>query len=238
MRPPRGPPRPRAISRGRRTTRWPRQCAARPDRFAGYRELRSQYQRRGAAAEFERCVTVLGLAGVMIDGTTDGLFLDDPRFEPVLATAERLGFPIYLHPAPPPGPVFKAYFSGLPEAVARSLSISGYGWHAEMGFRALRLIVAGVFDRFPGLQVIIGHMGEFIPYCLAAARPAAGTHGDPSEARDRRLFPQQFPYYDERLFHPAALPMRGGSSWDRIAYFSRWTIHTARTPRAGASSTL
>lgn len=110
---------------------------------------------------------MLGLAGVMIDGTTDGLFLDDPRFEPVLATAERLGFPIYLHPAPPPGPVFKAYFSGLPEAVARSLSISGYGWHAEMGLHALRLIVAGVFDRFPGLQVIIGHMGEFIPYCLA-----------------------------------------------------------------------
>ena len=94
-------------------------------------------------------------------------FLDDPRFEPLLAEAERLDVPLYLHPAPPPRQVYDTYYAGLPEAVAYSLSISGWGWHAEMGLHSLRLVVAGVFDRFPKLQIIIGHMGEFIPYCLA-----------------------------------------------------------------------
>ena len=138
----------------------------RPDRFAGFATL-SLLDPDGAAVELERCVARLGLVGAMIDGTTEGQFLDDPRFEPVLAAAASLGAPIYLHPAPPPAQVYQAYYGGLPDAVAHALSISGYGWHAEIGLHSLRLIVAGVFDRFPKLQVIIGHMGEFIPYCLA-----------------------------------------------------------------------
>jgi predicted TIM-barrel fold metal-dependent hydrolase len=137
-----------------------------PQRFAGFAALALQ-DPEGAAAELDRCVTKLGFVGAMIDGTIDGQFLDNPRFEPVLAAAERLDVPLYLHPAPPPSRVFEAYYSGLPEAVAYSLSISGWGWHAEMGLHSLRLAVAGVFDRFPKLQIIIGHMGEFIPYCLA-----------------------------------------------------------------------
>ncbi len=137
-----------------------------PRRFSGFAALALQDPEK-AAMELERCVTKLGFAGAMIDGTVGGLFLDDRRFEPVLAAAERLSVPIYLHPAPPPEPVRAAYYGGLPEALAYSLSISGWGWHAEMGLHSLRLIVAGVFDRFPGLQIIIGHMGEFIPYCLA-----------------------------------------------------------------------
>ncbi len=135
-------------------------------RFAGFAAVALQDPER-AAAELERCVTQLGFVGVMIDGTFDGQFLDNPRFEPVLAAAERLGVPIYLHPAPPPHSVYKAYYSGLPDVVAHALSIAGWGWHAEMGLHSLRLVVSGVFDRFPKLQVIIGHMGEFIPYCLA-----------------------------------------------------------------------
>jgi hypothetical protein len=137
-----------------------------PKRFAGFAALALQAPEK-AALELERCVTKLGLVGAMLDGTIGGFFLDDRRFEPVLATAERLSVPIYIHPAPPPASVREAYYQGLPESVAYSLSISGWGWHAEMGLHTLRLIVAGVFDRFPGLQIIIGHMGEFIPYCLA-----------------------------------------------------------------------
>lgn len=138
----------------------------RPSRFAGFAALPLQDPEE-AAAELERCVAKLGFVGAMIDGSSDGLFLDNPRFEPILAAAEKLGAPIYLHPAPPPGQVYKAYYGGLPEGVAHALSISGFGWHAEMGLHSLRLIVAGVFDRFPKLQMIIGHMGEFLPYCLA-----------------------------------------------------------------------
>ena len=137
-----------------------------PQRFAGFAAL-SLRDPDGAAVELERCVTRLGFVGAMIDGTIDGQFLDNRRFGPVLAAAEKLDVPLYLHPAPPPRSVFEAYYTGLPDAVAHSLSIAGWGWHAEMGLHSLRLVVSGVFDRFPKLQIIIGHMGEFIPYCLA-----------------------------------------------------------------------
>ena len=137
-----------------------------PRRYAGFASLALE-DPEGAAAELERCVTKLGLVGAMIDGTIDGQFLDHARFEPLLAAAEKLDVPLYLHPAPPPRPVYEAYYGGLPEAVAHSLSIAGWGWHAETGLHSLRLVVSGVFDRFPKLQIIIGHMGEFIPYCLA-----------------------------------------------------------------------
>ena len=121
----------------------------------------------GAAAELERCVERLGFAGALVDGTTDGLFLDDPRFLPVFEAADHLGVPIYLHPAPPPKSVREAYYSGLPELVGFALSIAGWGWHAETGLHTLRLICSGLFDRFPRLQMIIGHMGEGLPYALA-----------------------------------------------------------------------
>ncbi|HUJ74945.1 MAG TPA: amidohydrolase family protein, partial [bacterium] len=137
-----------------------------PRRFAGFGALALE-DPDAAASELGRCITKLGFVGAMVDGTIDGQFLDNPRFQPVLAEAERLGAPLYLHPAPPPAAVIKAYYSGLPESVAFPLSIAGWGWHAEMGLHSLRLVVSGVFDRFPRLQVIIGHMGEFIPYCIA-----------------------------------------------------------------------
>lgn len=162
-----------------------------PRRFSGFAALALQDPEK-AAMELERCVAKLGFAGAMIDGTVGGLFLDDRRFEPVLAAAERLSVPIYLHPAPPPEPVRSAYYSGLPEALAYSLSISGWGWHAEMGLHSLRLIVAGVFDRFPGLQVIIGHMGEFIPYCLARSDMQLSRAAPQLERRVSEYFHSNF----------------------------------------------
>jgi predicted TIM-barrel fold metal-dependent hydrolase len=105
----------------------------------------------------------------LINGTTNGLFLDHPTFAPVLEAAQALNVPIYLHPAPPPPTVQDAYFSGLPEPYGFMLSIAGWGWHTETGLHALRMIVAGVFDRFPQLQIIIGHMGEDLPFSLARA---------------------------------------------------------------------
>ena len=138
---------------------------AHPDRLGGFAALALK-DPAAAAAELERCVTRLGFAGALVNGTTGGLFLDDPRFLPVFEAAVHLGVPIYLHPAPPPEPVRQAYFSGLGEA-GQLLSIAGWGWHAETGLHTLRLIVAGLFDRLPALQLIIGHMGEGLPYALA-----------------------------------------------------------------------
>jgi hypothetical protein len=140
----------------------------RPDRFAAFALLAMQDPER-AAAELERCVVKLGFKGALISGTIDDRFLDDPVFEPVLAQAERLDVPLYLHPAPPPAAVYKAYFSGLPDDIAGSLATSAWGWHVETGLHSLRLVVAGVFDRFPKLQVIIGHMGENLPFSLVRA---------------------------------------------------------------------
>jgi predicted TIM-barrel fold metal-dependent hydrolase len=139
-----------------------------PDRYAGFAILPLQ-EPEAAAAELERAVTKLGMKGTLINGTINGHFLDDAHFRPILAAAEALGVPIYLHPAPPPPAVFEAYYHGLPAEVAGSLARAGWGWHVETGLHSLRLVVAGVFDRYPKLQVIIGHMGENLPFSLARA---------------------------------------------------------------------
>ena len=141
-------------------------CVAHSDRFAGFATL-PMTKPEAAADELERAVRSLGLKGPMIYGTTNGRFLDDPAFLPVLERAAALSVPIYLHPAEPSTPVREAYYTSLDPAVGVVLATSGWGWHSEVGLHALRLILAGVFDRLPTLQIIIGHMGEMIPLMLA-----------------------------------------------------------------------
>ncbi len=137
-----------------------------PARLGGFAALALKHP-ASASIELERCITQLGFSGAMLDGTTEGLFLDDPRFLPVWEAAAHLNIPVYLHPAPPPDPVNQTYFSGLPGEAGHLLAIAGWGWHAENGLHTLRLILSGLFDRLPGLQLIIGHMGEGLPYALA-----------------------------------------------------------------------
>lgn len=139
---------------------------ANPTRLAGFSMLALK-DPATAAAELERCINKLGFAGALVDGTSDGLFLDDPRFLPVFEAAAHLNVPIYLHPAPPPASVQQAYYTGLPGDLGYLLSVAGWGWHSETALHTLRLIVSGLFDRLPTLQLIIGHMGEGLPYALA-----------------------------------------------------------------------
>ncbi len=144
--------------------------AEHPEHFAGFATL-AMKDPASAAKELERCTQRLGFKGALLDGTVDGEFLDQPKFLPVWEAAAALNVPIYLHPAPPPRAVREAYYSGLPgkdaEAVGYLLSIAGWGWHSETALHTLRLIVSGLFDRLPALQLIIGHMGEGLPYALA-----------------------------------------------------------------------
>jgi predicted TIM-barrel fold metal-dependent hydrolase len=135
---------------------------ANPTRLAAFASLALK-DPESAAKELERCVQTLHFPGALLDGTTGGLFLDDPRFTPIFEAAVALNVPIYLHPAPPP----ESVFTGLPEGVGQMLSIAGWGWHAETALHTLRLITSGLFDRFPTLQLIIGHMGEMLPMALA-----------------------------------------------------------------------
>lgn len=139
--------------------------AAHRDRFAGFATL-PMSEPDAAAAELERAIRSLGFKGAFVNGTTNGRFLDDPVFWPVLERAVALDVPIYIHPAAPPAVVWDAYYSGFHPAVSFMLATAGWGWHSEVGIHSLRLILAGVFDRLPGLQIIIGHMGEMIPFML------------------------------------------------------------------------
>ena len=139
-----------------------------PDRFAGFATLPTP-DPDAAAAELERTVTGHGFKGAMINGHTDGRFLDDEKFWPVFERAEALGVPVYLHPTYPTAQAMEVYYQGFDDQVSATLATSGWGWHAETGLHVLRIILGGVFDRFPGLQMIIGHMGENLPFSLARA---------------------------------------------------------------------
>ncbi len=142
--------------------------AAHPTRFGGFAAL-STPEPASCAKELERAVTDLGFCGAMIHGHANGVFCDAGDLWSLFEAAEDLGVPLYLHPTPPVPAVFDAYYGDLAPDVAQVLSTSGWGWHAETGLHALRLIVAGVFERFPRLQIIIGHMGEDVPFSLARA---------------------------------------------------------------------
>jgi len=147
--------------------------AAHPDRFSGFAALPTA-DPPAAAAELERAVRTLGLVGAMVNGRTLERFLDEEFFWPIFESAEALGVPIYLHPMPPPKAVYDIYYAGFGDDVGFMLGAGAWGWHVEVGLHALRLVLAGVFDRFPALQVIIGHMGEVIPFMLARASGVLG----------------------------------------------------------------
>ena len=137
-----------------------------PDRFAGFATLPTPAP-QAAADELERAVSRLGFKGALINGHTQGRFLDDRFFWPIFERAQRLEVPIYLHPSEPPAAVRYAYYDGLPPQAAQMLATAAWGWHVDTGLHVLRLIVGGVFEEFPRLQVIIGHMGEALPFMLA-----------------------------------------------------------------------
>jgi 2,3-dihydroxybenzoate decarboxylase len=133
-------------------------CRRYPERFTGMAACAPQ-DPQAAAREIERAVTRLGMRAVIINSHTHGEYLDHPKFAPILEAAEALDTPIYIHPNTPPrsmiGPLLEA---GLDGAI--------FGFGVETGMHALRLITSGTLDRFPKLQVIIGHMGEALPFWL------------------------------------------------------------------------
>jgi predicted TIM-barrel fold metal-dependent hydrolase len=139
-----------------------------PDRYSGFAKL-NLMDPEAAAVELERAVTQLGLKGATWNGRCNGHYLDHPSFFPVWEMAEHLDVPIYLHPGVPSQALVKALYSELPEGVIGTVALAGWGWHMENGFHALHLVLSGLFDRFPKLQIIIGHMGEGIPFALERA---------------------------------------------------------------------
>jgi uncharacterized protein len=137
-----------------------------PTRFAGFAALPTA-DPPAAADELERAVGKHGFVGALINGHCQGRHLDDEFFWPILERAEALGVPLYLHPTPPPEPVVELVYGGnYAPSVTTLFSTVAWGWHIETAIHVLRLILSGAFDRFPQLQLIIGHMGEALPFML------------------------------------------------------------------------
>jgi uncharacterized protein len=138
------------------------QISRHPDRFRGFATL-PLHDPAVAADEFGRCVEELGFVGALVMGTCGGRFLDDKRFAPVLAAAERADLPIYVHPGVPGPDVIASYYTGdWSDTVGFTFARSGFGWHVEAGIHVLRLILSGALDRHPRLKLISGHWGEFV----------------------------------------------------------------------------
>jgi len=134
------------------------EVAKRPDRYSGFGHLPMQ-DARAAADELERCMGELKFCGAMINGHTNGEYLDHPSLYPFWERAEALGATIYIHPTDPlsPSPAL-AGVDGLRRAT--------WEWGFETGSHALRLVFSGLFDRFPRAKVALGHLGETLPYLL------------------------------------------------------------------------
>src|SRR5580704_7201257 len=135
-----------------------------PDRFAAFAALPTA-DPRAAADELERSVTRLGFKGAMIHGLTNGVFHDDKRFWPIFERAQALDVPIYIHPAYPHPAVIDAYYK---EYVREwpTFAIEGWGFAVETATQGLRMILSRVFDTYPGLKIILGHMGEGLAFYM------------------------------------------------------------------------
>jgi uncharacterized protein len=139
--------------------------AKHPKRLSGFAALPIATPDQ-AAKELERRVGEQAFAGAVINGHQRGRYLDDKFFRPVLEAAEALGAPIYLHPTRPPRPVIDASYGGFAPLVTEMLAGPGFGWHIETTVHVLRMVLGGVFDHFPKLQIVIGHMGEGLPFFM------------------------------------------------------------------------
>ena len=140
-------------------------CARQPTRLRGFAHL-PLLSPDAAARELHRAVSELDFHGVLVNGATDGRFLDDLMYQPVLAEAEKLDLPIYLHPGIPTQPVREAYYDNLPGNFSFTLALSAFGWHYDTAIHVLRLALSGALDRHPGLKIVVGHMGEALPFML------------------------------------------------------------------------
>ncbi|TDM05207.1 amidohydrolase family protein [Macrococcus lamae] len=136
-----------------------------PERFLGFATLPINEPEK-AAAEFKRTVQDFDFKGALISGHAADGFLDQQKYDILFKTASELDVPIYLHPAIVQSEIYQHYYKSeaYSEETAASFSAFGYGWHVEVGIQAIRLLLSGVFDRYPNLQIIIGHWGEFAPF--------------------------------------------------------------------------
>jgi predicted TIM-barrel fold metal-dependent hydrolase len=163
--------------------------AAHPDRFAAFAALPTP-DPKAAADELERTVTQLGFKGAMVHGLTNGVFFDDQRFWPIFERAQALDVPLYVHPAVPHKAVVEAYYQDY-VADFPTLQTAAWGFTVETATQGIRLVISGVFDAYPDVKIILGHMGEGLPFLLWRIDHALSRPGNRSVSF-REQFSQHF----------------------------------------------
>ena len=187
--------------------------ARHPTRLAAFATLSTGVP-QAAAAELERSVQRLGFKGAMINGHTRGAYLDDQRFWPIFEAAQALDVPIYLHPSNPHPQVFEAYYKDYPQ-----LGFASWGYAVETATHVLRLILSGVFDRFPGLRMVIGHMGELLPFALWRADGRLTPKSPHLKKSVRNTFIDHFRVTTSGVFStPELMCTASVVGWDNILF--------------------
>jgi predicted TIM-barrel fold metal-dependent hydrolase len=153
---------------------------AHPTRYAGFATLPAA-DPKAAADELERCVDKLGFKGGMVHGLTNGLFFDDKRFWPVFERAQALNVPLYMHPAIPHPAVIEAYYKDYVKDFPNILN-AGWGFTVETATQGIRLVLSGVFDAYPDTKIILGHLGESLPFSLWRIDQALSRKGNRSSS--------------------------------------------------------
>ena len=189
-----------------------------PTRFAGFAMVPTNDPRKGAD-ELERCITKLGFKGAMLHGLANGVFLDDKRFWPIYERAEAFDVPVYFHPSFPQQAVIDAYYKEYVESVPTILS-AGWGFTVETATTALRLVLSGLFQHCPKLKVILGHLGEGIPFLMARMDEALSRQ---AKVDFRATFSSHFSVTTSGFFsNPALLCCVQELGIDRILFSVDW----------------
>jgi len=193
-----------------------------PARFAAFAALPTA-DPAAAADELERCISELDFKGAMLHGLHDGTtFLDDERFWPIYARAEKLDVPIYLHPGQPHAGVIEAYYKDYAKDFPM-LVRAGWGYTVETGTTAIRLVLSGIFDKHPNLKFILGHLGETLPFLVWRIDMALARPGAAREAGFRDVFSRHFHVTTSGFFSdPALLACVMELGIDRILFAIDW----------------
>ena len=196
-------------------------CAVHPDRLAGFAQLPTP-DPKAAADELSRAVNELGMKGAMIHGPTNGEFLDQEKYWPIFERAQALDVPLYIHPAIPKNEVIEAYYKEYADDFPGFIT-AGWGFTVETATMAIRMVLSGAFEKFPDLKIVLGHLGETIPFLIWRIDQAVNRPANKRSVPFREIFSNNFWITTSGNFSdPALLCCIQEMSVDHIMFSVDW----------------